>query len=66
LLIAIDGDEAFVMEAVEAVYYELVAASAEEVVQIERAGYRLLRRAPDFEWVAESADWSGPLGPHRC
>jgi hypothetical protein len=49
LLIAVDGDEAFVMEAVEAAYYELVAATADEVVRLERAGYRLLRRAPDFE-----------------
>ncbi len=63
LLIAIDGDEAFVMEAVEAVYYELVTATAAEVVQVERAGYRLLRRAADFEWATESVDWPGP---HLC
>lgn len=35
-LIAIDGDEAFALEAVEAMYYELVEATAEEVLDLER------------------------------
>lgn len=47
-LLAFDGDEAFVMEAVEALYYELVSATREEVLGLERACYRLLRRAADF------------------
>jgi hypothetical protein len=47
-LVVFDGDEAFVMEAVEAVFYELVSATAEELLQLERARYRLLRRAEDF------------------
>jgi hypothetical protein len=47
-LLAFDGDEAFAVEAVEAMYYELVSATAEEVLDLERARYRLLRRAPDF------------------
>ena len=47
-LVAFDGDEAFVMEAVEAVFYELVSATPEELLQLERARYRLLRRADDF------------------
>lgn len=48
-LVAVDGEEAFVMEAVEAIYYELVAATAEELLGLEQAGYRLLRIAADFE-----------------
>jgi hypothetical protein len=47
-LLAYDGDEAFGLEAVEALYYELVAATAEEVLGLEQARYRLLRRAEDF------------------
>jgi hypothetical protein len=47
-LVAFDGDEAFIMEAVEATFYELVSATAEELLQLERARYRLLRRADDF------------------
>jgi hypothetical protein len=47
-LIAIDGEEAFAMEAVEAVYYELVSASRDEMLGLERARYRLLRQAVDF------------------
>jgi len=46
---AIDGDDAFAMEAVEALYYEVLAATRKELVGLERAGYRLLRIAPDFE-----------------
>ncbi len=52
-LVAFDGDEGFVMERVEAVYYELVSATREEVCQLERARYRLLRRAQDFQIAAE-------------
>ena len=47
-LLAFDGDEPFAVEAVEARYYELVSATEEEVLDLERARYRLLRRAPDF------------------
>jgi hypothetical protein len=38
------------MEAVEAVFYELVSASRDEIVLLQRAGYRLLRLADDFRW----------------
>lgn len=47
-LVATDDDESFVMEAVEASYYELVSASLEEMRQLQRARYRLLRFADDF------------------
>lgn len=47
-LIAYDGDEAFEMEPVEAIHYELVAAMPADAIWIEQAGYRLLRKAPDF------------------
>jgi hypothetical protein len=52
-LVAFDGDEGFVMERVEAAYYELVSATREEVRQLEKARYRLLRRAFDFELAAD-------------
>jgi hypothetical protein len=48
-LVAVEGEEAFVMEAIEAVYYEVVAATSEELLGLELAGYRLLRIAADFE-----------------
>jgi hypothetical protein len=51
-LIAYDGEEAFALEALEALYYEVVAATREEWLALERAHYRLLRRAPDFRWAA--------------
>lgn len=51
-LVAWDGDEAFALEAVEAMYYELVEATLEEVLELERSYYRLLRRAADFQAVA--------------
>jgi hypothetical protein len=51
-LVAWDGPEAFVMEAMEAVFYELVSATPDEVVQLERAHYRLLRHAADFRTSA--------------
>jgi len=47
-LLAFDGEEPFALEAVEARYYEVVAATAEELLSLERARYRLLRRAEDF------------------
>jgi hypothetical protein len=47
-LVAYDGDEAFGVEAVEAAFYELLAATAEEVLKLEQAHYRLLRRAAEF------------------
>jgi hypothetical protein len=45
---AYDGDEAFGLEAVEAAYYEVVSADADEMLALELAHYRLLRRAQDF------------------
>ena len=50
-LIAYDGNEPFGMEATEALHYELVRATAEEVLGLERAHYRLLRQATDFHFV---------------
>jgi hypothetical protein len=50
-LVVYDGDEAFVLEAVEAVYYELLAATEDECA-IARRSYRLLRLASDFRRVA--------------
>ena len=47
-LVAYDGDEGFRVEAVEAVFYEVVSATYEEIVRLEGAGYRLLRIADDF------------------
>jgi len=47
-LIAFDGGEAFALEALEALYYELVQATPEEVLDLERSYFRLLRRAGDF------------------
>src|SRR5438034_81632 len=41
-------DEAFAMEAVEALYYEVVTATPAELLGLEEARYRLLRRADDF------------------
>lgn len=52
-LVAYDGDEGFVMERVEALHYELVSATPAEVRQLEKARYRLLRRAGDFELAAD-------------
>ncbi len=47
-LVAYDGDEGFAMEATEALVYEVVSASRAEILGLERARYRLLRRADDF------------------
>jgi hypothetical protein len=54
-LIAIDGAEAFPLEAVEALYYELVAASCNEILLLQQAGYRLLRFAGDFQFQTAAA-----------
>lgn len=51
VLLAFDGEESFALEAVEALYYELVSATREEVLGLERACYRLLRRAADFRGI---------------
>jgi hypothetical protein len=48
-LVAYDGDEGFVMEALEAIYYEVVQAGPEELLGLETGRYRLLRRARDFQ-----------------
>jgi hypothetical protein len=48
-LVAYDGAEAFRMEAVEAMFYELVSATPCEVAALQRYGFRLLRLAEDFE-----------------
>jgi hypothetical protein len=45
-----DGEESFVLEALEAVYYEVVLATKEDLIALERAGLRLLRRADDFAY----------------
>ena len=47
-LVAYDGEEGFALEAVEALFYELVSATNSEVLGLERARYRLLRRSTDF------------------
>lgn len=54
-VVVYDGDESFVLEAVEALYYEIVAATDEELLGLERGRYRLLRRAADFQY-AEDGD----------
>jgi hypothetical protein len=43
-----DGGEAFRMEALEALFYEIVSATSDELLALERAHYRLLRKAEDF------------------
>ena len=47
-LLAWDGDESFALEAVEAVFYEVVSATQGELLGLQRACYRLLRLAADF------------------
>ena len=54
-LIACDGEEPFAMERVEAMMYELAAATADEAIWLERAGYRLLRKATDFISITYAA-----------
>jgi hypothetical protein len=50
-LVALDGDEAFEMERIEALYYELVAATPDDLNWLEETGYRCLRLAPDFSFI---------------
>lgn len=52
-LLAYDGDESFALEAIEALYYEVVAATRGELLLLERACFRLLRRAADFRHVED-------------
>jgi hypothetical protein len=47
-LIAYDGEEGFCLEAIEALFYEVVSATFDEIVSLQRAGYRLMRLAEDF------------------
>jgi hypothetical protein len=49
-----DGEESFHLEAAEALYYELVSATEEERLGLERAHYRLLRYADDFATAERS------------
>lgn len=53
VLLAFDGDESFAMEAIEALYYEIVSATREELLALERACFRLLRRAADFRPIED-------------
>ena len=50
-LIAYDGDESFGVEAVEAGFYEVLSATPDEMLALEQAHYRLLRRASQFVMV---------------
>ena len=50
-LIAYDGDESFGVEALEAGFYEVVCATPDEMLALEQAHYRLLRRASQFVLV---------------
>jgi hypothetical protein len=51
-LLAFEGPESFPVEAVEALFYEMVSATPEEILHLEKAHYRLLRRAEDFRLAA--------------
>jgi hypothetical protein len=50
-LVVFDGDESFILELIEARYYELVSATDAERLIVQRL-YRLLRSAADFRCVA--------------
>ncbi len=52
-IVVYDGDESFEMERLEASYYEIVAACREDIDWLERAGYRCLRLARDFQLIAQ-------------
>lgn len=52
-LTAFEGEESFAMEAIEALYYEIVAATPGELLGLERGSYRLLRLAADFQYVED-------------
>jgi hypothetical protein len=54
-LVAHDGDESFLMDALEALYYEVVSATSEELLWLEQAHYRLLHRAADFRFARTDA-----------
>jgi hypothetical protein len=54
-LVAYDGCEGFRLEAVEALFYELVSATCEEMLLLQQAGYRLLRVADDFRRAEDAA-----------
>ena len=54
-LVAHDGDESFLMDALEALYYEVVSATAEELLWLEQAHYRLLHRGPNFRLAQPDA-----------
>jgi hypothetical protein len=47
-LIAFDGEEGFAMEPIEALHYELVKATSDEMHALQRPNYRLLRQVNDF------------------
>ena len=53
VLRAYDGAEPFLMDALEARFYQLVSATPQEMLILERSRYRLLRRAADFQAVPE-------------
>lgn len=53
LLLAFDGEEPFALEAIEALYYEIVAATREELIALEQACFRLLRRSADFRPIED-------------
>ena len=52
-LVLCEGDEEFELERVEATFYELVAATEDELLWLQTVGYRLLTRADEFELMAE-------------
>lgn len=51
-LVVHDGDESFNLECIEALHYELVSATVDERLWLERTGYRLLRPAADFRCLS--------------
>jgi hypothetical protein len=59
-LLAWDGDEAFAVEPVEALFYELVRATRDELLGLQAACYRLLRLAADFQHEGSGGDSRNP------
>jgi hypothetical protein len=53
ILLAFDGDESFALEAIEALYYEIVLATRDELLALERACFRLLRPSSDFRHIED-------------
>ncbi len=47
-LVVYDGEESFSLEAVEALFYEVVSATRGEILRLQQEGYRLLPLAEDF------------------